>query len=308
MSGTRRHHGYRSQLADGRMCPSGRARTAFSMAELMVAIGILGIGIVIIAGAFPVAIDQSREAMELSTSQMVFNEAVNQLKTRFTWTELEAIMDPNNPQHRLSQNGSRHFVWLIDAGTISDTNVAINRTNKEYDTDGDPSTNPILTYSSDSTYAWLATVQGTGIPRCYKFNIFVVREPTGVLTADEHSKVGFRILRQGSNQLAPSPASGQVTSRLDFYDGLAPPRGTTFVANNAKLFKILDQGEPNYMKRVTVQCDKPVSDGLRDRPPTTKDLSDPALYNVNTVAYPYGSQGITRKVPTLAVYQTVISY
>lgn len=62
---------------------------AFSLAELMVAVGILGVGMVIIAAAFPVAIDQTRQAIELQTSQIVFDEAVHALKTAVLSSQLE---------------------------------------------------------------------------------------------------------------------------------------------------------------------------------------------------------------------------
>jgi prepilin-type N-terminal cleavage/methylation domain-containing protein len=56
-----------------------RTRRAFSLAELMIATGILGIGMIIVAMAFPVALDQSRVTVETTTSQAVFNEAVNSM-------------------------------------------------------------------------------------------------------------------------------------------------------------------------------------------------------------------------------------
>lgn len=258
-----------------------RLKPAFSLAELMVAIGILGVGMLIIAAAFPVAIDQSRQAMELYTSKMVFDEAVLQLKTRVTWVELEKSLVPG--PRRLGTSD----IWLIDcSNTVFGT--------RTFDHDGDGATNaiPIFAFSSDTTYGWLAAVRKVG-NQSYKFWIFVLREPTGTV---DGTAFRFAFTQLDDKVVKPDPApdpDATVSRNLTFTTSTVqfPGRETTFLANNGLLYKIIDYATTSETE-VTASCDQTVSDGVKD------------------IAFPDGVSGmhITRKTPVVAVYQTVISY
>lgn len=57
-----------------------RMRRAFSLAEIMIAIGILGIGMLMVAATFPVGLDQSRIVTEQSIAPNVANEAFARLE------------------------------------------------------------------------------------------------------------------------------------------------------------------------------------------------------------------------------------
>lgn len=57
-------------------------RSAFSLAELMIAIGILGIGMLMVAATFPVGIEQTRLAAQETVIPLVVNDAAETMKLR----------------------------------------------------------------------------------------------------------------------------------------------------------------------------------------------------------------------------------
>ena len=267
---------------------------AFSLAELMIATGILGIGMIIVAMAFPVALDQSRLAVEMTTSQTVFNEAVNKLKTQVKWTEIEnyAAVEPTQ---QLGTGG----IWLIDFDAT-------------WDHDGNPGTTEVpvfqaipnsgsCQYSGDDTYGWMAVVQKIG-NQTYKFWIFILREPTGISASITNMKFNFRRLaRTSAFDYQPNDSSTGPyvkTKRLRFNVANFPVRQSTFLGNNGKIYRITDLDSDNSI----VACDQVVSDG-NSGVISTDDISFlayPEIIN-NTVK-------VTRKNPVVAVYETVISY
>ncbi len=58
------------------------ARTAFSLQEVMVAVGILGIGLILVASVFPVALSQHREAVEGAQTLTLAHRAQTVMETR----------------------------------------------------------------------------------------------------------------------------------------------------------------------------------------------------------------------------------
>lgn len=76
------------------------SRPGFSLAELMIAIGILGIGMLMVAATFPVGIEQTRRATEDTMAPIVADEA---------WSMLDLLLNDRMPrvtvgnrQHRLA--------------------------------------------------------------------------------------------------------------------------------------------------------------------------------------------------------------
>lgn len=67
--------------------PAGRP--AFSLAEIMIAIGILGIGMLMVAATFPVGLDQSRIVSEQSRAPIIANEAFARLE--LLWNEPDSF-------------------------------------------------------------------------------------------------------------------------------------------------------------------------------------------------------------------------
>jgi prepilin-type N-terminal cleavage/methylation domain-containing protein len=64
-----------------RGCPKTfRNRRAFSLAEVMIAIGILGVGLLMVAATFPVGLDQSRIVAEQTIAPLVVEDAFQRLK------------------------------------------------------------------------------------------------------------------------------------------------------------------------------------------------------------------------------------
>jgi prepilin-type N-terminal cleavage/methylation domain-containing protein len=283
---------------------------AFSLAELMIAIGILGIGMLIIASAFPVALDQTRQALELSTSQRVFDEAVNTLKTKVNWVQLETYLAQPASNQYIGQDFSGRNLWKIDFNYLIPTTT--NRLFSNFTQNPVPgTTHSDSTYSVDTTYGWVTSVQKIG-NQCYKFWIFVLREPTGIEDGANFKFVLNRI-NVGISVNPPTVIGTTVpaTKILRFTLPTIPPyRETSFLANNGNLYKILDTGAPTTTTQDVI-CDREVSDGISDL--ITGGFPNPAntMMEVNTIAYPARANTtyqVTRKNPVVAVFQTVISY
>jgi len=194
---------------------------AFSLAELMVALGILGIGLLMVAAAFPVAIDQVRQGVELQTSQLVFEEAVTKLKTQITLAELRGYMAISN------EDGAYEGRYQLSVGADDITNVTARRNalaalpllkrpvfllsfdavRLDDGSDNPASGNPLenscnqisgltlthdwfanfgsghCVYSSDATYGWAVAAQALN-DTAYKFWVFVIRDPSGMDVID----------------------------------------------------------------------------------------------------------------------------
>lgn len=268
---------------------------AFSLAELMIATGILGIGMIIVAMAFPVALDQSRLAVESTTSQAVFNEAVNKLKTQVKWTEIENYANVEPPAtYRIGT-----AIWLINFDETWDHD-GDSDTPQVYHFQSMPGSDSCI-YSGDNTYGWLAAVQKIS-NQTYKFWIFILREPTGIANGTPVLKYYFRSMVSGGTGFDYIPgdqATGPYTKtkRLSFNVANFPARQSTFLGNNGKLYRITDID----VNSSTVSCDQIVSDG-NSNIVSTDDMT--------TLAYPapIANAQVTRKTPVIAVFETVINY
>ena len=265
----------------------------FSLAELMVAIGILGIGMLIIAAAFPVALDQTRQAVELQTSQSVFNEAVNKIRTYIEWTDLEKyITDDTNgaKSSKYSLTASmaeprKDRVWVLDFNDAADSengtaDFFYNETSlvdfvdyNDYTAD-DPHQNDCV-YTQDDTYGWVAACKRLSAGM-YKFWIFVVREPSGI-GGDHKLKAMF------------SPAVSVSTSgkRMTFGSLPIPNKGQFLLGDDGNIYKVVKTTPTGS----TVMCDKDV------------DSVSQVSFVINTP-----NNKLSRKVPTVWVYETVINY
>jgi type II secretory pathway pseudopilin PulG len=262
---------------------------AFSLAELMIATGILGIGMIIVAMAFPVALDQSRVTVETTTSQAVFNEAVNKLKTQVKWTQLYKYINDSSGVANMGNFSLYDFGFNSDGTT--NTRRYINFPNGTF-----PAiTLPDLEYSSDNTYGWMAAVERIN-NQTYKFWIFVLREPTGILEdidgdGNNDFKFNFRIYHQVL--MAQFSAASDKVLRFD-PDVLIPSRSMPFVTNTGQLFHVTDTSVDNAGYQY-VKCDKVVTAEQAIAFPIVQVVSGDTAH-------------VTRKNPVIAVFETVISY
>jgi len=92
-------------------------RPGFSLAELMVAIGIFGIGMLMVAATFPVGLDQARIVSEESIAPIVANEA---------YATLRLLLDDPTPRVTLSGSNPGPFPFR---DTLTQTSLQINLTN-----------------------------------------------------------------------------------------------------------------------------------------------------------------------------------
>ena len=272
----------------------------FSLAELMIAIGILGVGLLMIAGAFPVGLDQTRQGVELLTSQRVFNEAITTLRTRVDPMELEEYIDIDN--NITSWFGAAESDYWLNPTSLAPPifllsfNPVLTDTGGSYDFFSACENDDSL-YSQDPSYGWLAAAEQIS-SRCYKFTIFILREPTGMETSSNNLKFQWSPPITVTPDPPPSGVPAAPTNKLDFSPASPPERKTIFLGNNQIIYKTVEVNPENNR----VRCDGQVSDGNTDSK-TTED--------VNQVAYPVeipSAGRTTRPVPTVAVYQTIISY
>jgi type II secretory pathway pseudopilin PulG len=76
-------------------------RSAFSLLELMIAIGVLGIGLIMVSAIFPVALTQHRDSIERATALQLVEKAEAVLRSKIDssrlWVEPVAV-PPNTPR------------------------------------------------------------------------------------------------------------------------------------------------------------------------------------------------------------------
>ncbi|HOM53906.1 MAG TPA: type II secretion system protein, partial [Phycisphaerae bacterium] len=61
---------------------SSSQRPGFSLVELMIAIMILGLGMVMVATVFPVSLDMTRNTLQMNISDAAFDAAVSTLRLK----------------------------------------------------------------------------------------------------------------------------------------------------------------------------------------------------------------------------------
>lgn len=104
---------------------SRRVRRAFSLLEIMIAIGVLGIGLIMVAAIFPVALTQHRESIEKSRSLGMLNIADTLLRSRIDasklWVEQPPFLPPgtDSPWYMMpmanlnvNSNGANAWDWM----------------------------------------------------------------------------------------------------------------------------------------------------------------------------------------------------
>jgi prepilin-type N-terminal cleavage/methylation domain-containing protein len=286
-------------------------KKGFSLAELMIAIGILGIGMLIIAAAFPVAIDQSREAIELRTSELVFKEAVNTLKTKTDWAQAERMMADPAPGAILSGTGL--FVVDFIQGIKPNYFPRLNR-------DSAGGVKSDLVYSQDSSYGWICAVEKVAnTTMLYKYWIFVIREPKGMEDASGF-KFQWAVATASPNLPTvayqpppfnfPPPTQTLNVNRLAGTPDM--PRGGTFLSDTGSLYKVNDTGAAmgpggaDIPGMYGLACNQPVSDRIDINDPSTSPHTQ--IQEVGLIAYPYSTRETTRKNPVVAVFQATIGW
>jgi|WetSurMetagenome_2_1015567.scaffolds.fasta_scaffold380716_1 hypothetical protein len=244
-------------------------KRCFSLAELMVAIGILAIGIIIIGAAFPVALDMNRQAAELSAGQLVLNEATNTIKTKVQWTDIERYVATPG-----SQRIGASDIYLPEFST------GFQNMNRN---DAGPIKSDLV-YRPDGTggYGWMCAVQKMPSSMCYKFWVFVLREPIGVLDGNGDFRFYYY---QYHHPVTPPATPGQpITLTLDAHEQ-SPDVGEKFFAQDGYIYTI--QGITQQGMVCNLKFDREVTVPLA------------AVMIIG---------GQTRKNPIVTVFQTVITY
>lgn len=95
------------------------ARSAFSLAELMIAIVILGLGLLMVASMFPVGWLKARELAEFTTSQSIISVAETTVK------QLSRVDGPADPLYTIGQGSSFAGDLLLTGTPFTDTLVHV---------------------------------------------------------------------------------------------------------------------------------------------------------------------------------------
>lgn len=91
------------------MTGTGKARAGFSLMEILMAVGILGVGMTMVASVFPVAVDQSRRSRDLTMAALSARsvaaalrarrqEVVNSFRGSLLGTTFDASATPKSPR------------------------------------------------------------------------------------------------------------------------------------------------------------------------------------------------------------------
>ena len=112
------------------------ARPGFSLVELMIATVILGIGLVMVATIFPVAVDQTREAVQMSIAQSVARSAEETLRLRMRTVTGTGTMDvgtshlpgdrPHETSDKTSQDPTPGWAKDLPPEPVSPSNYDVN--------------------------------------------------------------------------------------------------------------------------------------------------------------------------------------
>ena len=93
------------------MSAAARPRCGFTLTEILMAVGILGVGLTMVASVFPVAVDQSRRSRESTMAAMCARSVVAMMKARrdkvIPWCRLNA-KDKTDELSRVSETTTLH--------------------------------------------------------------------------------------------------------------------------------------------------------------------------------------------------------
>ena len=93
------------------MSAAARPRCGFTLTEILMAVGILGVGLTMVASIFPVAVDQSRRSRESTMAAMCARNVVAMMKARrekvVLWCRLYA-KDKTDEISRVSETATLH--------------------------------------------------------------------------------------------------------------------------------------------------------------------------------------------------------
>jgi len=88
----------KNALATTRLTPRHRpARRAFSLVEVLVAIGILGLGLIMVASIFPVGADWTRQNIDESIAAQLARNAAALIQSKYTATDLTSATGLQSP-------------------------------------------------------------------------------------------------------------------------------------------------------------------------------------------------------------------
>jgi len=97
-----------------------RVRRAFSLLEIMIAIGVLGIGLIMVAAIFPSALEIHRQSIEKSQALDLFNKAEAVLRSRINTSQLW-VCPENNPASNLPSvpNGTDSPWYILPSANLA---------------------------------------------------------------------------------------------------------------------------------------------------------------------------------------------
>ncbi len=104
-------------LASSR-CPISALRHAFSLIEVLLAIFILGVGVISIAALFPAGIAQQRASVDDIFGPTIANNAISLLRTKLRQDDFGTFEQFNEKAPRTTINGD--FTWIRPAFIFSD--------------------------------------------------------------------------------------------------------------------------------------------------------------------------------------------
>jgi hypothetical protein len=250
---------------------------AFSLTEVLLAVGALAIGMLFIAGTFLTGIYLTAIAAERTTSAVVADEA-------FAKIRLYAVGDPSNPADDidLSRLWTNNFVTFTDA---FGTGVYIDPNEFAYPSDNNG--------NLPKQYYWSALcrrIDPNAASRLVQVTVFVTRKTAGA--ASYHGGAGRPIPMTES--ISATPGSNVVTespgSRIGWIND-----GCTIMDNRTgQIYRVLQRRDaaPDAFPGPTIELDRPW-EGARA-----------GLSFVWVVPPPIGSG----KDPCIAIYQKVIRF
>ena len=207
-----------------------RNKFGFSLTELVLALGTLSIGMIFVAGVFPVAIYFSTQASEQTIAAVVAGEA-------FAKIRLFAVGDPTNPAddidlYSLKFDALTNFVDALPAGPPDLSEFA-------YPSDPDPTVDVL-----GRKYWWSAFLRRAGTDPCsplVQVTVFVSRKTSPGTMYRNPDPIGPEVAYPMPVPVAVKPLGGNVLSIDDasktfINDGYTISHGQT-----GRLYRVLER-------------------------------------------------------------------
>ena len=212
---------------------AARPRCGFTLTEILMAVGILGVGLTMVASVFPVAVDQSRRSRESTMAALCARSTVAMMKARRDWVIpwcRRNAKDKTDEMSRVSQTTTlasgclpgKFRVYNPNSFLYDDYNSKVGQTLHRWYSTTDNNAYPPITVRDPNPYAYLDRYP-TWMAGNYVSVVFATPIGTTPLTGLGPWRVTIVVYHAGGNY----GTIGSTTTIRHLPEWLDPKNGTT---------------------------------------------------------------------------------